>query len=254
MKFFNLLSGNLITNCKYQTNALSKSILQNSMTLLSTILSLVYPEQCIACGSVPYSNDIPLCHQCLFSISPLCREFTGFSNLPKHGIPPMGKAIVLGIHEGSLQKAIHRLKQGHHFNGGRFLASTLANIIPESFLQADLITYVPSSKSSLRERGFNPAKILAEEVSRMTKIPLATNLLFKKKHTRKQALLSQSERIRNVEAAYFVSQKLDNTKVVLVDDVLTTGSTAVACANAIIGARGKIIGSAFYSYRPLFCT
>ena len=88
----------------------------------------------------------------------------------------------------------------------------------------------------------------------MTGIPLRTDLLIKDKQIRKQALLSQSERIKNVEGAYLAPQKLDDTKILLVDDVLTTGSTAVACANALIRGGGKIIGTAFYSYRPLFCT
>lgn len=223
-------------------------------SLSSALSNLIYPPKCISCSSKPLNAAIPFCYSCLCKISPISSSFSRLSTLKNRYSLNLGKTICLGFHEGPLQKAILAVKQNNNINLGKFLGYTLANIMPESFLRADLITYVPSSKESMYKRGFNPPKVLANELSIISGIPLIKGLIIKTRRTEKQALLSHSQRIQNVAGAYQATKNVKDTKIILVDDVLTTGSTALECANQLIRAHGKIIGTAFYSYRPLFCT
>jgi competence protein ComFC len=223
-------------------------------SLLSSISDLIYPPKCPSCDSKPLNRKIPFCFDCLCQITPISGNFRGFSTLEGYNSLNLGKALFLGFHEGPLQKAILSLKQKNNIDLGRFMAYTLAHIMPESFLEADVITCVPSSKESMKMRGFNPSEILANELSITSGIPLMKDLIIKVRHTEKQALLPYCQRIQNVTGAYQTTRNLKDTKIILVDDVLTTGSTAMVCSNEIIKAGGKIIGTAFYSYRPLFCT
>jgi len=166
----------------------------------------------------------------------------------------MGKAITLGEHKDVLRKVILAFKQRNNMAAGTFLSYILANIIPVDWHTADFITYVPSSNRSLKKRGFNPPQIIATTISQVCGIKLNLNILKKVKNTKKQALLSQVQRINNVRNAYKVNENLQNTKIIVIDDVLTTGATILSCCNALINKGGKIIGTAFFSYRPLFCT
>ncbi len=89
-----------------------------------------------------------------------------------------------------------------------------------------------------RERGYNQSKILAEEISKTVSVPLMSKVLIRKKKTKDQTHLSPEERERNVKGAFVVRANLtlQGKKVILVDDVMTTGATLKECARVLTDA------------------
>ena len=117
----------------------------------------------------------------------------------------------------------------------------------------DYIIPVPLYPSRKRERGYNQSRILAEEVSKTISVPLAEKVLIRKKKTKDQTHLSPEERERNVKGAFVVRANLtlQGKKVILVDDVITTGSTLKECARVLkeAGAR-EVVGVTLVVVKP----
>ncbi|NOQ51869.1 MAG: ComF family protein, partial [Desulfuromonadaceae bacterium] len=110
----------------------------------------------------------------------------------------------------------------------RPLAKLLNRIIVDP--TATLIIPVPLHRKRLQQRSYNQALLLARELARLKKIPLAKDLLQKTVETPAQQELTARERERNLKQAFQVKEALDGERILLVDDVLTTGATAVACS------------------------
>lgn len=114
-------------------------------------------------------------------------------------------------------------------------------------VQMDAIVPVPLHKARLRERGYNQSLLLARELSRVWQMPLHDDWLLRVINTRHQVGLSKTERERNVFQAFAVPEKLrpqlQGKRVLLVDDVMTTGSTLLACARALHKAGVKQVQS-----------
>jgi len=100
-------------------------------------------------------------------------------------------------------------------------------------LHADLIIPIPLHPRRLRERGFNQAELLAREVARAAIGRVDTTLLMKVRETRSQAELSRQERAINLTGAFEASRPVNEARVLLVDDVMSTGATANECARVL---------------------
>jgi competence protein ComFC len=132
---------------------------------------------------------------------------------------------------------IHRYKYG----GGLWLERFLADVLIQQALPVlseekwDLIVPVPLYHVKKREREFNQAEQLAGHLGRATGLPVNVRLVKRVKSTTTQTLLGRRERAANVQAAFAArgGKKLDGEKIVLLDDVLTTGATTSACARAL---------------------
>jgi len=136
--------------------------------------------------------------------------------------------------EGTIREAIH------HFKYKRFkaLVTPLGELLAEHIrsypLDVDLSIAVPLHPKRLRERGFNQASLLAQELGKLVGIPIAGDLLLRLRDTAPQArALSRDQRSRNVKTAFGCRQRLDGVRVLLIDDVCTTGATLDACAVAL---------------------
>ncbi|HHE67490.1 MAG TPA: ComF family protein [Candidatus Parcubacteria bacterium] len=121
---------------------------------------------------------------------------------------------------------------------------------PPSFLRNKngfVLIAVPLSKKKLKKRGFNQSEEIAKELSRFLEIPLYNKVLLKTRETLSQTGLNKEERIKNVEGAFLVQnkEKIENKKVLLVDDVFTTGATMEECAKVLKKAGAeRVIGVA----------
>ena len=105
---------------------------------------------------------------------------------------------------------------------------------------------MPLHKSRYRERGFNQSEIVAEEVSKITDLSVLKNALKRKKNTKDQTNLSPQQREENVKGAFVVTQPemINGKKIILVDDVITTGATLNECARMLKQAGAeKILGT-----------
>jgi len=98
----------------------------------------------------------------------------------------------------------------------------------------DAVIPVPLSPGALKDRGFNQSLLVAHELSKRKKIPLLIDALRKVADTRPQVGLSAKERAANVKEAFFCNRKLTGMKILLIDDVMTTGATVNACSRELL--------------------
>jgi ComF family protein len=193
---------------------------------------------------------VPVCHECLISPAPLESEFfctschTPFANgypLDAHGVcaacrsglRAFDRAASFGFYEGSLRSLIHLYKYRGMKPLARQLAAFLEKAIPvdQSF---DAVVAVPLHWRKHWQRGFNQADLLARQIAKYRRVPLI-GALKRKRSTAVQATLAVAGRRRNVEGAFAIRDKaaVAGKKILLVDDVMTTGATANACASVL---------------------
>lgn len=107
---------------------------------------------------------------------------------------------------------------------------------------AELLAPVPLHPSRFRERGFNQSELLAFEVTRALGLPLATSLLERTRHTEAQSGLALNDRRANVRGAFRAASAIEQKRILLVDDVISTGSTVSECARALRKCGAKDVG------------
>jgi ComF family protein len=142
-------------------------------------------------------------------------------------------AMSFGIYEGTLSQAINLFK----FHGVRRLAKPLGKFLLDfDTAGINAIVPVPLSVGGLRSRGFNQSLLLAKTVSDNRDILLITNGLFKKAETLPQIGLSAKDRTKNLRGAFVATRQFSGKRIMLVDDVMTTGATANECSRQLLKA------------------
>jgi len=222
--------------------------------LAAPLLAVVFPSECAACGQLLLQiGGGPLCEPCWRALprhaGPSCRcglpVAAGLSACPRcrRGRQVFAAGCSLGPYEGSLRTVIHALK----FSGRRRAAVRLAQALLEGeaprqlVATSDVLVAVPLHPRRLRERGFNQAALLAQELARRTQGRFCADALVRRLDTAPQAGLSAAARRRNVRAAFAVRRKaaVAGRTVTLVDDVVTTGATALACGRELLAAGAR---------------
>ncbi|GLQ35560.1 hypothetical protein GCM10007939_18430 [Amylibacter marinus] len=151
-----------------------------------------------------------------------------------------GRAAV--VYAGGGQRIVLALKHGDRLDLakpiGRWMAKAADDLPP-----ADIIAPVPLHWTRLIKRRFNQAALLAQQVSRHSNTPMIPDLLTRSKRTKAQKDMDRTERIANMSAAIDIThrfkERIKGQEVLLVDDVMTTGATLSACAQACLGAGAK---------------
>jgi ComF family protein len=227
------------------------SVSAQALRLVDPVLAVVFPSECPACGRMlAHPARGPLCEPCWASL-PRHRAVACGCGLPllpgrpacgrcRRGRQPFASGASLGPYEGSLRVVLHELK----YAGRRRASARLAALLLEDAAvralvsSSDLLVPVPLHPRRLRERGYNQSALLAEEVGRRLGRPVCRDALARRLDTVPQAGLTAAARRRNVAAAFAVRRKaaVAGRTVVLVDDVLTTGATAFACARRLAEA------------------
>src|SRR5579884_2165534 len=221
-------------------------------SITSRLLDLVFPPQCILCQC----TGSPLCSTCLSTLRPpskarcqhchtmllangLCRQCRQRPLL-------LSGLRAFSIYQGPLRTRIHALK----YEDNRRLAEPLGRLLAETYtrykLQADILLPVPLHPTRLRERGYNQSALLAYTCALQLGIPYRDDLLIRQRATTPQVGLSFQERLRNVAGAFqpavtFTTEALAQRRILIIDDVCTTGATIEACAAPLFAAGARSV-------------
>jgi ComF family protein len=217
----------------------------------------VFPDDCRICAQpLREISRVPVCRACLAKPEPLAAEYfcvqcrapflnsfpldeQGRCALCRRGVRGFDAAYSFGFYENELRELIQLLKYGRIQTLAQPLGRLLAQALPrdQSF---DAIVPMPLHWRKRWQRGFNQADLLARELGRRTNIPVR-NVLRRVRFTSTQAGLTNAKRRLNVSGAFRArkNNSLSGQRVLLIDDVMTTGATAASCARAlkITGAR-----------------
>lgn len=208
--------------------------------ILDLILELIFPNKCIVCGKIiEFGRKNFLCAECkdLFKFidDKRCEKCSRpiengeLCSMCMQKNYCFDKNYSLLVYDELMHDLIVQFKFKNHPAIGRGLGKIMAQKFD---MNADFIIPVPIHKMRRRNRGFNQAEILAKEISKRTGIPLRLDILKRIKNTRAQWRLNPHERANNLKGA-FASKNVDGKKIILIDDIFTTGSTINECAQVL---------------------
>ncbi len=222
-----------------------------------SFLNLLLPPRCPLCGVGKISaSGAPLCAACMSSLRkvsgprcPTCGRLLPDPRLLEMDPhfrcgacridPPILDAVQsLFLFQGSLREAVHLFKYSGYWKLGRgLIRSRLQELLP-TLPEVEGVLPVPLHLSRLRRRGFNQATVLAREVSEGLDAPLILGSLIRGRGGRPQVGLRPKERRRNIRGAFSVlsGESIRGRRLLIVDDVLTTGATAQECARVLKSA------------------
>jgi len=225
----------------------------NIKSIVTGLTDIIFPPRCLICGTPLMENEnYSFCPGCRSRIncvrSPQCtrcglpfQSTEDEDHLCEECIlskPFFSTARALGKYEGTLLEAIHLFKYKGKITIGKTLGKLMAQAEYNSLNIRDytLIIPIPLHRKKLAERGFNQSLILAREIAVRFSIPLDFTTLKRNVYTKSQTSLKKNERKSNVKGAFEVKTpgKIKGEKILLIDDVFTTGSTARECSRMLI--------------------
>ena len=241
---------------------------------IDSLASVLFPAPCLICGqTLANASRIPICGPCLDEFERIADPHCSCCGRPLVAPPSPGSgadpaemrgtelrcrlcrakfyafdgARSFAIYNRALSEAILLLKYEQVTSLADWFGARLAQIAIDAGpgWSADVIIPIPLHRDRRRERGYNQAELIARSVARHRKLPLDSRLLVRTKPRPPQLVLSRAEHWKSVRGAYDTREgmKIDNMRVLLVDDVLTTGATLDACSRALKKAgAAKVLG------------
>ncbi len=205
-------------------------------------IHLFFPEVCRACGNSLIKGEEVLCTFCFYHLprTDFCRWDGNPAEKRFWGkVPIEHAAAFLYFNKGQrVQHLIHELKYNGATEIGTYLGNLFGNELKKSelFKDIDAVIPVPLHPSRLQSRGYNQSLFPAREIARCLNCPLEEQLLYRTVKTATQTRKTRYERWQNVESAFRLqsSHSIPYKHVLLVDDVITTGSTMASCAEVLI--------------------
>lgn len=213
------------------------------ITILGKILDLIYPQVCGICGKL---NSKSLCNKCKVKLE---KEFKfQTDNYADDSSKNFIEHNYFFKYENLIRSQILALK----FQEKPYIYKTIAYFLKnmqksfEKLKKYDIMIIIPISNQRKQERGYNQSELIAKEISKIIKIPIAKKVLYKIKNTVPQSSLNKKQREENAKGVYKITNvtKLCNKKILIVDDIYTTGNTVNECARVLTqgGIQRKNIG------------
>ncbi len=213
---------------------------------ISNLITIFYPNCCIVCGQslveaeeiicLPCEMDLPKTGYQDYENNPLERMFWGRASVEKV------TSLLFYGKGGKVQKMIHELKYKNNYQMGQLLGKLFAFQLLKSkrFHNFDLILPLPLHPKKEKRRGYNQCKHIALGMNQIMNIDISENNLCRRVFNPTQTKKSRYQRWENVDSIFEVRypKDLEGKTVLLIDDVITTGSTIEACASALSKVRG----------------
>ncbi|MDF1575476.1 MAG: phosphoribosyltransferase family protein [Bacteroidales bacterium] len=211
------------------------------MTWINDLVLLFFPSNCLVCGKRLHGPGEILCFTCETEL-----PRTGFEKDQKNPVsqifwgrvPVIYGTSLLRFEKGSsCQSLLHDLKYRGNRKAGLYLGRLLGQaLLCSSYSNSDLIIPVPLHPRKFRERGYNQSEIIARGLTEITGIPLAAGIIKRKDYSSSQTVMNRQERFENISEAFMLcdpSPDLNDKKILMIDDVVTTGATLEACCQVL---------------------
>jgi ComF family protein len=214
--------------------------------LASDLINLFFPNFCPGCERTLYKNEQSICTFCAFDLpktnfhlfygNPIEKLFWG-------KVPIEAATSLLYFNKGSLtQRLIHQLKYKNQESIGEFLGKEMANSIAnfKSYSKVDMVLPVPLHPQKERRRGYNQCNSIVKGYCHIAGIPYSLDSLTRNIDTTTQTKKTRIQRFENVSEIFTILKPsvVENKNILLIDDVITTGSTLESAVNALIRIKG----------------
>lgn len=208
------------------------------MNLRTYLLDLVFPPRCAFCHKIVESGDIRVCEHCKTHLPFTTNQGCQKKDFVKLCVAPF-------YYENDVRASLLRFKFGNTPSYAKVYAPYMAACIQETLAdQWDVLSWVPVSRRRLRQRGYDQAEVLCRAVAEeldVTPVPL----LIKHRHTKAQSSSGSAEKRKaNIAGAYRLLDGADvkDCRILLIDDIITTGSTMSECARTLgIGGADSVV-------------
>lgn len=211
------------------------------INLLTDRLSwLLFPQDCPFCGSSMRFSGL-CCEDCADKLPHLTDVETLSEQLQTSTLDGITAVF---RYEGLARNAVLRFKNENHPEAARILALWMAVAVKRSGFSADCIVPIPSHKHRVRIRGFSPPALLAKHLGQSLQLPIESKLLTLTRKTAQQHTLSYEERMHNLSGAYLASASVCGKRILLCDDIVTTGATFREAAAALKAAGADAVYAA----------
>ena len=215
--------------------------MRNITRFLTDFFNLFFPDLCIVCNSQLINQEDLICTKCLYDLpktnyhkeidNPVSRLFWGRTKIE------FATAYFSFSKGSNYQHMMHKFKYQGNKEIGYVLGKSFGNQLRNSvFEEADIVIPVPLHKFKLKKRGYNQSDWIGKGLAEALKIPLDTKSFIRSVVTESQTRKSRFDRWKNVENIFKVTneENLKGKHILLVDDVVTTGSTLEACTNSLL--------------------
>ena len=222
--------------------------------MLQAILDMLYPVRCPVCGDIVIPRGSKICCPCEKKLQliaePRCKKCSKpiendqneYCSDCERKDYHFDHGYSLWVYDSIMKKSISDFKYRYKKEYARYYIEKIVEGYGDTLnrLAPDVLVPVPIHKSKYRERGYNQAEILANGIAKELNLPVMPDLLIRNKKTLPQKQLSDKERLKNLQEAFILNDKALSDypkmlkRVLLVDDIYTTGSTIEACANVLI--------------------
>ena len=202
---------------------------------LSSLLNLVFPKLCVCCGGSLMEGEENICLTCLYSLPRLAKQdYTDNRIMDLFlGRVKLEKAFSWCMFEKqtSVQNILHHIKYKDKDYLARQMGEIMAREMPDFFADIDAIVPVPLHKKKQKIRGYNQSQEIAKGVQSVVGLPIFSELLIRTRFSETQTHKNKDQRWQNVQGLFTLepNEGFEGKHLLLIDDVLTTGSTAIAC-------------------------
>jgi len=215
---------------------------------LQGVMDWVFPPHCLGCG-IEGENICPDCYATIkripANVCPYCAAYVstkGYCPSCKNRKPPYTQYRAFAYYGGVIREAVHNLKYQNDTGIARVLAEYLLKVIRSENWEIDLVVPVPLSKKKLQQRGYNQAERLARPIAWALGKAISTTALLRIRENASQVGLDLNSRRENVRGVFEADPaEVKGKRILLVDDVFTTGATIESAAGALRAAKSGLI-------------